>query len=135
MHAHILKALLCGLTAVAANKGHLTLAGGRSHTHDLSDGGGVVGTSGSAGIYRCIPRQNGGSAASAAGIAAAAAVRAGQMAEDCFLTGILFDLKDLGGHGQDQAEQGAQNTEHRNGSNNISHLSYLLTKPSGRRSP
>ena len=135
LHAHILKALLGCLAAVAADESYLTLTGGSSHAHDLSDGGSIVGACGSASGDRSVAGQNGSSAAAAAGVAAAAAVSAGQMAEDSLLAGILFDLKDLGSHGQDQSEQSAQSAQNCDSSNNISHLSYLLTKPSGRRSP
>ena len=135
MHAHILKALLSSLAAVAADEGHLTLTGGSSHAHDLSDGSSIVGACGSASGDRSVAGQNGSSTAAAAGVAAAAAVRAGQMAEDSLLAGILFDFKDFGSHGQDQSEQSAQSAQNCDSSNNISHLSYLLTKPSGRRSP
>ena len=89
LHAHILKAL-GRLAAVAADESYLTLTGGSSHAHDLSDGGSIVGACGSASGDRSVAGQNGGSAASAAGIAAAAAVRTGQMAEDCFLAGDPF---------------------------------------------
>ena len=54
MHAHILKALLCSLAAVAANKGHLTLAGGSGHAHDFGDGGSIVRAGGGAGVHRCV---------------------------------------------------------------------------------
>ena len=63
MHAHILKALLGSLAAVAADEGHLTLTGGSSHAHDLSDGGSIVGAGGSAGVDRSVAGQNGGSTA------------------------------------------------------------------------
>ena len=48
------------------------------------------------------------------------------------LAGILLDLKDLGGHGQDQAEGGAQSAQNNDSKNNVSHLSvppYQIFRP------
>ena len=135
MHAAILKALDGVGAAVAADESDLALAGGGLLAHDLGDSGSVLGARGSAGGHGSGAGQDGGSTAGAAGEAAAAAVGAGQVAEDLLLTGVLLDFKDLGGHGQDQAEQGAQDTQYRDGGNYISHIPCLLTRPSGRRSP
>ena len=111
LHAHIVIPLFRIHAAGAADEGHLPLPGGSLHAHDLGNGGGVLRPSGGAGGDGSFSRQNSGGAAAAAGIAAAAAVRAGQQAQNRFLTGVLLHLENLGGHGQDQAENRAQNAQ------------------------
>ena len=89
------------------------------------------GPAGGAGVHRSLTRQDGGGAAGAAGIAAAAAVGAGQMAEDLLSRGSFFTSKILEAHGQDEAECGAENAQHHNGSNDITdiHISSCLLLP------
>ena len=114
LDAAILKALDGVGTAVAADEGHLPLAGGSGLAHDLGNGSGVLRAGGSAGGDRGLTGHDGGGAAGAAGVAAAAAVGAGQVAQNGLLTGVLFHLEDLGGHGQNQTEHAAQDTEDQN---------------------
>ena len=114
LDAHIIKPLDGIHAAVAADESDLPLAGGGLLAHDGGDGGGVLRAGRGAGVDRRVTGHNGGSAARAAGVAAAAAVGAGQMAENGLLTGVLFHLKDLGGHGQNQTEYAAQDTEDQN---------------------
>ena len=111
LDAHIVKALFRVHAAGAADESHLPLPGGSLHAHDFGDGGGVFRPGGSAGGDGSFSRQNGGGTAAAAGIAAAAAVGPGQQAQDGLLTGVLLYLENLGGHGQDQAEDRAQNAQ------------------------
>ena len=53
------------------------------------------------------------------------------MAEDLLFPGVLLHLEDLGGHGQDEAEHGAEDTQHHDGSNDITdiHFSSCLLLP------
>ena len=138
MDAPVLIALVGVDAAVTADESHLALAGGSLHAHDGGDGGGVLGAGGGAGGDRGLALHDGGGAGAAAGEAAAAAVGAGQVAQDLFLTGVLLHLEDLGGDGQDQAEDGAHDRENDHGADDIHniHFSSLLSRrQTGRRSP
>ena len=48
------------------------------------------------------------------------------MAEDFLFPGVLLYLKDLGGYCQDEAEHGAEDSQHHNGSNDISDIHFPL---------
>ena len=75
--------------------------------------GRVLGAGGGAGGNGGLTGQNGLGAAAAAGVAAAAAVRAGQACLNLRQTGVDLDLEDLGGDGQDQAEDNAEGAQNR----------------------
>ena len=124
--------------AVAADEGHLPFAGGSLHAHDGGNGGSVLSAGGGAGGDGGLALHDGGGTGAAAGEAAAAAVGAGQVAQDLFLAGILLHLKDLGGDGQDQAEDRAHGREDQHGADDIHniHSRFLLSqRQTGRRSP
>ena len=93
MDALILIAMDSVDAAVAADESNLTLAGGSSLTHDLSDSSSILGTCGSAGGDGSLAGQNSGSAASAAGVAAAAAVSAGQVAQNGLRHIVLINIQ------------------------------------------
>ena len=126
LHTDVLITLGGVGAAVAADKSHLPLTGGSLLAHDLCDGGSILRAGRGARIHRSRARQDGGGTAGAAGEAAAAAVGAGQMAEDFLFPGVLLYLKDLGGYCQDEAEHGAEDSQHHNGSNDISDIHFPL---------
>ena len=126
LHTDVLITLGGVSAAVAADKSHLPLTGGSLLAHDLCDGGSILRAGRGARIHRSRARQDGGGTAGAAGEAAAAAVGAGQMAEDFLFPGVLLYLKDLGGYCQDEAEHGAEDSQHHNGSNDISDIHFPL---------
>ena len=63
----------------------------------------------------------------AAGEAAAAAVRTGQRFGQLWQAFVHLDGKDLGGDGEDAAEQRAHHAEHQHGIENFFHIARLLT--------
>lgn len=72
----------------------------------------------------------------AAGVAAPAAVGAGQTVQNQGQLGVRLDLKDLGGHGQDQAEAAPQHAQREQRVKNVHSSSPPLTRESAvRRSP
>ena len=115
--------LLVVLTAAGAVdlSDHLDGSAG-SHAHDLADLSGNRITAGSAGVDRSGALHHSGSIAGAAGEAAAAAVGAGQAAQNGLLPGVHLNGEHLGGNGQDQAEDGAQHSQDHNGKDNSIHI-------------
>ena len=97
------------VTAAAVNVRDHPLGAGVFHTHDLGhlrcDGGATHGAGGNLGLAL----DDGFGAVGAAGKAAAAAVCAGEDAQDLIDPLVMLHVKDLGGKGQQRAEHGAQN--------------------------
>ncbi|MPM37273.1 hypothetical protein SDC9_83882 [bioreactor metagenome] len=48
------------------------------------------------------------------------------MAQNCFLTGVFFHLKNFGGDGQNQTEHAAHDAKHQDGNDNVIHSCSLL---------
>ena len=106
----------------AGDKGHHLFCGRGVNTHDKGDALGGLRPAGNAAVYGSLAGSHGGGIAITAGIAAAAAVCAGQAAADGFLLGVNFHIENLGGKGQDGSEDAAQHAQHKYGEKDRSHM-------------
>ena len=107
--AHIIIAGLVMAAAGAHHLGNLARALFHLHAHDGADLFGHFRAAGGTGIHRSQPFHHSVRIAAAAGIAAAAAVGAGETLCNGLLTGVLLHGEDLGGNRQDNTKD---NTQH-----------------------
>ena len=106
--ADVLILLVVHTAAGAVDLGHHADGSVSGDAHDLGDLVGHRRSTGGAAVDGCLPLHHGGGVAGAAGEAAAAAVGAGQAADDGLLTGVHLHGEDPGREGQDRAEDQAQ---------------------------
>ena len=122
------------LLAGAAHQRDLTGDGFRLDAHDGRHGLRSFVAAGGALSDGRFALENGFGVSTAAGIAAAAAVGAGEAFVQLIQPGVGFHIENLGRGSQHQAEHQPQTAENRNRNHNL-HIFALLRKPSGRRSP
>ena len=125
MKTDILEILHRGIAAVAQHVRDLLFAAGGFHAHDLSDLGSALRARRSAGGDGSLTGKNCLGAARAAGIAAAAAVCAGEAGLDLGQALIDLDLKGLGRNGQDQAEHDGDHAQHEDSVNNVRNHNFV----------
>ena len=114
--------LLLGLvTAAAVNVSNHTSTGLSLNAHNLTDLSSASSATNGASIDLSIAGNDLAGAVGATGIAAAAAVCAGQNGYDLFDALILLNVEDLRGKGQQAAEQSTQSAQNDNGKNYIFH--------------
>ena len=111
----ILKVLGDVVAAVAQHVCDHLFAGRSFHAHDGSNLGSRLSAGRRTGIHGSLALEDGGSAAVAAGIAAAAAVRAGEAVTDQGQTLVDLDLKDFGGDGKNHAERDGDDAQNEDG--------------------
>ena len=123
-------------TGARHERDHLLLRAG-GDAHDRSDLVGSFLAAGDAAVDRSLTRRDRSGITVAAGVAAAAAVGAGETLTHGFLLGVDFHIEDLGGERQQCAEHGAHDAEDGDPFENQSkiHISALLSRSSCRRSP
>ena len=122
------------VAAVAVYNSVQGRAAGALSAHNGVDSLGGFGTAGGTLIGGCAVFNNRFCIVSTAGIAAAAAVGAGETFVQLIQPGVGFHIENLGRGSQHQAEHQSQAAENRNRNHNL-HIFALLRKPSGRRSP
>ena len=113
--AHIVIAGLVVAAAGTHNLCHLGCALFHGDAHDFTDLLGQRSAAGGAGVDGSQTLYHGVGVTAAAGVAAAAAVGAGQDLSNGFFTGVLLHSEDLGSDGQNDTEDDAQNRQYDRG--------------------
>ena len=123
-------------TGARHERDHLLLRTG-GDAHDLGDLIGSGLTAGHTAVDRSLAGRDRGGITVTAGVAAAAAVGAGETRTDSFLLGVDLHIEDLRGKGQQRAEDGAHGAEDSDALENQFkiHIHALLSRSSCRRSP
>ena len=115
------------VAAVAVHNGMEGRAAGGLSTHDGADGLGGLCTAGGALVDGRAALHNGFGVIGTAGIAAAAAVGAGQAVGNLGNAGVLVHGHKLGGQNQNHAAGQTQQSQHDDGEDNIIHTILPLT--------